>query len=108
MRPTCCISRPNPTHGSGWDCRVSPGSRRRRFLTAPRLAAIFLFALIDGADVLPALLQSQDPRRLLSLSKTPKRKKKVSVKEMKYKHDPMIRFYDKTQDWLQDRGRPLV
>jgi len=42
------------------------------------------------------------------LAKTPKKKKKVSVKEMKYKHDPMIRFYDKTQDWLQDRGRPLV
>jgi tetratricopeptide (TPR) repeat protein len=42
------------------------------------------------------------------LSKTPKRKKKVSVKEMKFKHDPMIRFYDKTQDWLQERGRPLV
>lgn len=42
------------------------------------------------------------------MAKTPKKKKKVSVKEMKYKHDPMIRFYDKTQDWLQDRGRPLV
>jgi tetratricopeptide (TPR) repeat protein len=42
------------------------------------------------------------------LAKTPKRKKKVSVKEMKFKHDPMIRFYDKTQDWLQERGRPLV
>lgn len=36
------------------------------------------------------------------------RKKKVSVKEMKFKHDPMIRFYERTQDWLQDRGRPLV
>lgn len=42
------------------------------------------------------------------MAKTPKRKKKLSVKEMKFKHDPMIRFYDKTQDWLQDRGRPLV
>lgn len=42
------------------------------------------------------------------MAKTPKRKKKVSVKEMKFKHDPMIRFYDKTQDWLQERGRPLV
>jgi len=69
---------------------------------------MFFFALIDGADVLPALLQSHNPRRLFSLAKTPKRKKKVSVKEMKYKHDPMIRLYDKTQDWLQERGRPLV
>ena len=42
------------------------------------------------------------------MAKTPKRKKKVSVKEMKFRHDPMIRFYDKTQDWLQERGRPLV
>jgi tetratricopeptide (TPR) repeat protein len=42
------------------------------------------------------------------LAKTPRKKKKVSVKEMKFKHDPMIRFYDKTQDWLQERGRPFV
>ena len=27
---------------------------------------------------------------------------------MKYKHDPMIRFYEKTQDWLQEKGRPFV
>jgi len=42
------------------------------------------------------------------LANTGRKKKKVSVKEMKFKHDPMIRFYDKTQDWLQERGRPLV
>ena len=36
------------------------------------------------------------------------RKRKVSVKEMKFKHDPMIRFYDRTQEWLQERGRPFV
>jgi tetratricopeptide (TPR) repeat protein len=36
------------------------------------------------------------------------KKKRVTVKEMKFRHDPMIRFYDKTQDWLQQRGRPLV
>ena len=59
-------------------------------------------------SVLPALLQSQIQGGSLDLAKTPKRKKKVSVKEMKFKHDPMIRFYDKTQDWLQERGRPLV
>ena len=69
---------------------------------------MFFFALIDGADVLPALLQSQIDRRLVSLAKTPKRKKKVSVKEMRFRHDPMVRFYDRTQDWLQERGRPLV
>jgi tetratricopeptide (TPR) repeat protein len=27
---------------------------------------------------------------------------------MKFKNDPMIRFYEKTQDWLQERGRPIV
>jgi tetratricopeptide (TPR) repeat protein len=27
---------------------------------------------------------------------------------MKFKHDPMIRFYERTQDWLQERGRPIV
>ena len=27
---------------------------------------------------------------------------------MKFKHDPMIRFYERTQDWLQERGRPFV
>jgi predicted negative regulator of RcsB-dependent stress response len=36
------------------------------------------------------------------------KKKRVTVKEMKFRHDPMIRFYEKTQDWLQQRGRPLV
>jgi tetratricopeptide (TPR) repeat protein len=42
------------------------------------------------------------------LAKTYKKRKKVTVKEMKFKHDPMIRFYEKTQDWLQERGRPFV
>ena len=39
---------------------------------------------------------------------TRSKRKKVSVKEMKFKHDPMIRFFEKTQDWLQERGRPIV
>ena len=36
------------------------------------------------------------------------RKRKLSVKEMKFSHDPMIRFYERTQEWLQERGRPFV
>jgi tetratricopeptide (TPR) repeat protein len=36
------------------------------------------------------------------------KKKRVTVKEMKFRHDPMIRLYEKTQDWLQQRGRPLI
>jgi tetratricopeptide (TPR) repeat protein len=36
------------------------------------------------------------------------RKRRVPIKEMKYRNDPMIRFYEKTQDWLQDKGRPLI
>src|SRR5262245_20675284 len=27
---------------------------------------------------------------------------------MKFRHDPMIRLYDKTQEWLQESGRPFV
>jgi len=42
------------------------------------------------------------------LAKTTRKKKKVSVKEMKFRHDPMIRFYEKTQDWLQEKGRPFA
>jgi tetratricopeptide (TPR) repeat protein len=42
------------------------------------------------------------------LANTVRKKKKVSVKEMKFKHDPMVRFYDRTQEWLQERGRPVV
>jgi tetratricopeptide (TPR) repeat protein len=42
------------------------------------------------------------------LANTVRKKKKVSVKEMKFKHDPMVRFYDRTQDWLQERSRPVV
>ena len=42
------------------------------------------------------------------MAKTVRKKKKLSVKEMKFKHDPMIRFYERTQDWLQERGRPFV
>ena len=42
------------------------------------------------------------------MANTVRKKKKVSVKEMKYRHDPMVRFYDRTQDWLQERSRPAV
>lgn len=42
------------------------------------------------------------------MAKPGRKKKKVSVKEMKFKHDPMIRFYERTQEWLQERGRPVV
>jgi tetratricopeptide (TPR) repeat protein len=43
-----------------------------------------------------------------SLANTVRKKKKVPVKEMRFKHDPMVRFYDRTQDWLQERSRPVV
>jgi predicted negative regulator of RcsB-dependent stress response len=42
------------------------------------------------------------------LAKTGRKKGRVSVKEMRFRNDPMIRFYEKTQEWLQERGRPLV
>ncbi len=37
-----------------------------------------------------------------------RKKNRISVKEMRFRNDPMIRFYEKTQDWLQERGRPVV
>lgn len=40
--------------------------------------------------------------------KTTKKRSRVTVKEMKFRNDPMIRLYDKTQDWLQEKGRPFV
>ena len=42
------------------------------------------------------------------MAKTGRKKGRVSVKDMKFKNDPMIRFYEKTQDWLQEKGRPFV
>jgi tetratricopeptide (TPR) repeat protein len=42
------------------------------------------------------------------LARTSKKRTKVSVKDLKYKHDPMIRLYDRTQEWLQERARPFV
>jgi tetratricopeptide (TPR) repeat protein len=42
------------------------------------------------------------------LANTRRRKGRVAVKDLKYGHDPMIRFYERTQDWLQDKGRPVV
>jgi tetratricopeptide (TPR) repeat protein len=35
-------------------------------------------------------------------------KRRVTVKDMKFRNDPMIRLYERTQDWLQERGRPVV
>ena len=47
-------------------------------------------------------------RRRTSLARSPKKRNRMAVKDMKYKHDPMIRFYERTQDWLQEKGRPFV
>ena len=42
------------------------------------------------------------------MAKTGRRKGRIPVKDLKYGHDPMIRLYERTQDWLQDKGRPVV
>ena len=42
------------------------------------------------------------------MANTRRRKSRIAVKDLKYGHDPMIRFYERTQDWLQDKGRPVV
>jgi tetratricopeptide (TPR) repeat protein len=42
------------------------------------------------------------------LAKTGRKKGRIAVKDLKHGHDPMVRFYERTQDWLQDKGRPIV
>jgi tetratricopeptide (TPR) repeat protein len=42
------------------------------------------------------------------LAKTSSRRSRIAVKDLKRGHDPMIRLYEQTQDWLQDKGRPIV
>ncbi|MFL6214525.1 MAG: tetratricopeptide repeat protein [Blastocatellia bacterium] len=42
------------------------------------------------------------------MANTRSRRNRVAVKDLKSGHDPMIRFYERTQDWLQDKGRPVV
>ena len=42
------------------------------------------------------------------MAKTSRKRNRIAVKDLKYGHDPMIRFYERTQDWLQDKGRPVV
>ncbi len=36
------------------------------------------------------------------------RKNRIAHKDLKFKNDPMIRFYERTQDWLQDKSKPVV
>lgn len=69
------------------------------------MAAILSIALPNGAADL-ALVSHLGGQ--IVLAKTSKRKSRVSIKEMKYRNDPMIRLYEKTQDWLQDKGRPIL
>lgn len=42
------------------------------------------------------------------MARTSRKKSKITVKDMKFRNDPMVRLYEKTQDWLQERGRPVV
>jgi len=42
------------------------------------------------------------------LAKARRKKSKPTVKEMKFRNDPMVRLYDKTQEWLQESGRPFI
>lgn len=42
------------------------------------------------------------------MAKARRKKSKPTVKEMKFRNDPMVRLYDKTQEWLQESGRPFI
>jgi len=45
---------------------------------------------------------------LAKAARSPRKKGKLTVKDMKFRNDPMVRLYEHTQEWLQDRGRPVV
>jgi tetratricopeptide (TPR) repeat protein len=64
-----------------------------------------LFFTLPGDAALHACVTL---RRLNILAKTSRKKSRIAVKDLKSGHDPMIRFYERTQDWLQDKGRPVV
>jgi tetratricopeptide (TPR) repeat protein len=36
------------------------------------------------------------------------RKTRIATKDLKFRNDPMVRFYERTQDYLQDRTRPFL
>lgn len=36
------------------------------------------------------------------------RKKRIAAKDLKFKNDPIVRFYDHLQEWLQDKTRPVM
>lgn len=36
------------------------------------------------------------------------KRKRINAKNLKFKNDPMQRFFDHTQDWLQERARPVL
>ncbi|HKV42863.1 MAG TPA: tetratricopeptide repeat protein [Blastocatellia bacterium] len=42
------------------------------------------------------------------MAKSARKRTKLTVKEMKFKNDPMVRLYDRTQEWLQERSAPAV
>jgi predicted Zn-dependent protease len=42
------------------------------------------------------------------LAKPARKKGRVHVKDMKFKNDPMIRLYERTQEWLQEQGRLVL
>jgi tetratricopeptide (TPR) repeat protein len=46
-------------------------------------------------------------RRLKVLANTV-RKKRIAAKDLKFKNDPIVRFYDHLQEWLQDKTRPVM
>lgn len=62
------------------------------------------FNLPNGA----AIHVCVNPRRLEVLANTSRKKSRIAVKDLRRGHDPMIRLYEQTQDWLQDKGRPIV
>jgi tetratricopeptide (TPR) repeat protein len=37
-----------------------------------------------------------------------KKKGRIAVKDMRFRNDPMVHLYEVTQEWLQERGRPII
>jgi predicted Zn-dependent protease len=60
-----------------------------------------------GTDDKARLARCRNFRRLKVLANTV-RKKRIAAKDLKFKNDPMVRFYEHTQDLLQDKTRPVL
>src|SRR5262245_44624368 len=49
-----------------------------------------------------SVISSVSKRGRFGLATTTRKARRMTVKQMKFRNDPMVRLYDKTQEWLQE------